>query len=71
VIAKYLRVFCTAAIAAIEFFLAFRVFPRGLVSMRLFLAICSSALGLMYSCNLAHEKRSLFLSLIRHDVRCC
>jgi cytochrome c oxidase subunit IV len=66
VIAKYLPVyFVLLGIAAIEFFLAFQSFSTArLVSMFLFLAICSAALGLMYFMHLAHEKRTLFLSLI-------
>ena len=66
VIAKYLPVyFVLLGIAAIEFFLAFQNFSTArLVSMFLFLAICSAALGLMYFMHLAHEKRTLFLSLI-------
>ena len=52
-------------IAAIEFFLAYQNFSKaGLVRILLVLAIGSAALGLMYFMHLAHEKRSLFLSLI-------
>ncbi|HTF23985.1 MAG TPA: cytochrome C oxidase subunit IV family protein [Candidatus Limnocylindria bacterium] len=66
VIAKYLPVyFVLLAIAGIEFFLAYQNFSTaGLVGMLLFLAICSAALGLLYFMHLAHEKRSLFFSLI-------
>jgi cytochrome c oxidase subunit IV len=66
VIAKYLPVyFVLLAIAAIEFLLAYQnVSTAGLVGMLLFLAICSAALGLLYFMHLAHEKRSLLLSLI-------
>ena len=66
VIAKYLPVyFVLLAIAAIEFFLAYQNFSEaGLVRVLLVLAIGSAALGLMYFMHLAHEKRSLFLSLI-------
>jgi cytochrome c oxidase subunit IV len=66
VIAKYLSVyFVLLAIAAVEFFLAYQSFSTpGLVRILLFLATCGAALGLMYFMHLAHEKRSLFLSLI-------
>jgi len=59
VIAKYLPVyFVLLAIAAGEFFLAYQNFSTaGLVRILL-------VLGLMYFMHLAHEKRSLFLSLI-------
>src|SRR5882762_11363161 len=66
VIAKYLPVyFALLAIAGIEFFLAYQNLSTvGLVGMLLFLAICSAALGLLYFMHLAHEKGSLFFSLI-------
>src|SRR5258708_16707921 len=65
-IEQYLPVyFLLLAIAAIEFVLAYTsVSTAGLVGMLLFLAICSAALGLLYFMHLAHEKRSLLLSLI-------
>jgi cytochrome c oxidase subunit IV len=66
VIAKYLPVyFVLLAIAGLEIFLAYQNFSTfGLVLVLLFLAICSAGLGLTYFMHLAHEKRSLFLSLI-------
>ena len=66
VIAKYLPVyFVLLAIAGVEIFLAYQRFSTlVLVGILLALAICSAALGLMYFMHLAHEKRSLFLSLI-------
>ena len=66
VVSKYLPVyFVLLAISAIEFFLAYQNFSEaGLVRVLLVLAIGSAALGLMYFMHLAHEKRSLFLSLI-------
>ena len=66
VIAKYLPVyFVLLGISALEIFLAYQNFSvAGLVRILLFLAVCSAALGLMYFMHLAHEKRSLFLSLI-------
>lgn len=66
VIAKYLPVyFILLAIAALEVFLAYRnLSTRALVPILLGLAVCSAALGIMYFMHLAHEKRSLFLTLI-------
>ena len=66
VIAKYLPVYLALlAIAAVEFYLAYQNFSTaGLVRILLVLAIGSATLGLMYFMHLAHEKRSLFLSLI-------
>jgi cytochrome c oxidase subunit IV len=66
VIAKYLPVYLVLlAIAGVEFFLAYQHFSTaGLVRILLVLALCSATLGLMYFMHLAHEKRSLFLTLI-------
>ncbi len=66
VIAKYLPVyFVLLAIAGVEFFLAYQHFSTaGVVCILLVLALCSATLGLMYFMHLAHEKRSLFLTLI-------
>ena len=66
VIAKYLPVyFILLAIAGVEIVLAYQNFSTaGLVRILLVLAIGSAALGLMYFMHLAHEKRSLFLTLI-------
>lgn len=66
VIAKYLPVyFVLLAIAGVEFFIAYQHFSTaGLVRILLVLALCSATLGLMYFMHLAHEKRSLFLTLI-------
>jgi heme/copper-type cytochrome/quinol oxidase subunit 4 len=45
--------------------LAFKIVSTTtLVPVLLVLALCSAALGLMYFMHLAHERRSLFLSLI-------
>ena len=66
VISKYLPVyFILLAIAAIEFFIAFRITSvQLLLPMLLGLAICSGALALLYFMHLVDERRSLFLSLI-------
>jgi len=66
VIAKYLPVyFILLVIAAIEFFIAFRITSvEALLPMLLGLAICSAALALLYFMHLVDERRSLFLSLI-------
>jgi cytochrome c oxidase subunit IV len=66
VIAKYLPVyFVLLAIAGVEILLAYQKFSTaGLVRILLLMAIGSAALGLMYFMHLAHEKRSLFLTLI-------
>ena len=66
VIAKYLPVyFVLLAIAGVECFIAYQHFSTaGLVRILLVLALCSATLGLMYFMHLAHEKRSLFLTLI-------
>lgn len=66
VIAKYLPVyFVLLAIAGIEILLAYQNFSiPALVRILLLMAIGSAALGLMYFMHLAHEKRSLFLTLI-------
>ncbi len=66
VIAKYLPVyFILLVIAAIEFFIAFRITSvQALLPMLLGLAICSAALALLYFMHLVNERRSLFLSLI-------
>jgi len=66
VIVKYLPVyFILLVIAAIEFFIAFRITRvEALLPMLLGLAICSAALALLYFMHLVDERRSLFLSLI-------
>jgi caa(3)-type oxidase subunit IV len=66
VIPKYLPVyFVLIGIFLVEVFLSFRNFPTGvLVVVLLLLALCSATLGLMYFMHLAHERRSLILTLI-------
>ncbi|HZV60121.1 MAG TPA: cytochrome C oxidase subunit IV family protein [Candidatus Eremiobacteraceae bacterium] len=66
VIAKYLPVYFTLlAIAALEFFLAYRHFSPGvLLAMFLALAVCGGTLAVMYFMHLAEERRSLILTLI-------
>jgi caa(3)-type oxidase subunit IV len=66
VIRKYLPVyFVLIGIFLVEVFLAFRDFPTGvMVVILLLLAFCSASLGLMYFMHLAHERRSLILTLI-------
>ncbi|HXM96930.1 MAG TPA: cytochrome C oxidase subunit IV family protein [Candidatus Dormibacteraeota bacterium] len=66
VIARYLPVYFTLlAIAALEFFLAYRHFsPVVLLAMLLALAVCSGTLAVMFFMHLAEERRSLILTLI-------
>jgi cytochrome c oxidase subunit IV len=66
VIAKYLPVyFILLFIAAIEFFVAFRITNiPALLTLLLGLAICGAALALMYFMHLVNERRALFYSLI-------
>jgi len=66
VIAKYLPVyFILLAIAGVEILLAYQNFSTpALVRILLLMAVGSATLGLMYFMHLAHEKRSLFLTLI-------
>jgi heme/copper-type cytochrome/quinol oxidase subunit 4 len=66
VIAKYLPVyFVLIGIFVVEVLLAFRVTSTTtLVTALLLLALCSTALGLMYFMHLAEERRGLFLTLI-------
>jgi len=70
VIAKYLPVyFILLFIAAIEFFVAFRITSiQALLPMLLGLAVCSGALALLYFMHLVDERRSLLLSLIPATV---
>lgn len=66
VIAKYLPVyFILLFVAALEFFIAFRITSiQALLTMLLGLALCSAALALLFFMHLVNERRSLFLSLI-------
>lgn len=66
VIARYLPVYFTLlALAALEFFLAYRHFsPVVLLAMLLALAVCGATLAVMYFMHLAEERRSLILTLI-------
>jgi len=66
VIAKYLPVyFILLIIAAIEFFVAFRITNIStLLTLLLGLAICGAALALMFFMHLVEERRALFFSLI-------
>jgi cytochrome c oxidase subunit IV len=66
VIAKYLPVyFMLLAIAAIEFFVAFRVTSIStLLTLLLGFAICSAALAVLFFMHLVEERRALFFSLI-------
>jgi len=66
VIVRYLPVyFILLVIAAIEFFVAFRIASaQALLPILLGLAICSAALALLYFMHLVDERRSLFFSLI-------
>lgn len=66
VIAKYLPVyFILLVIAAIEFFVAFRItnIPT-LLTLLLGLSICGAALALLFFMHLVEERRALFYSLI-------
>jgi caa(3)-type oxidase subunit IV len=66
VIRKYLPVyFVLLGIFLVEVLLSFGHLSIGkLVVVLLILAVCSASLGLMYFMHLAHERRSLFLTLI-------
>jgi cytochrome c oxidase subunit IV len=66
VIVKYLPVyFVLLAISFLEVFLAYQHFSTaGLLAFLLFLAVCGAMLAVMYFMHLAHERRSLFLTLI-------
>ena len=66
VIAKYLPIyFVLLGIAGLEVFLAYRDFSiRSLLAILLGLAVASGVLAVMSFMHLAHERRSLFLTLI-------
>jgi cytochrome c oxidase subunit 4 len=66
VIAKYLPVyFVLLGIASLEVFVAYQRFsPAALLVILLGLAICGSALAVMYFMHLRQERRTLFLTLI-------
>jgi cytochrome c oxidase subunit IV len=65
-IARYLPVyFALLGIAAIEFFVAFRIVTvSALLTLFLGLSVCGAALALMFFMHLIEERRALFLSLI-------
>jgi heme/copper-type cytochrome/quinol oxidase subunit 4 len=66
VLRKYLPVyFVLLGIFFAEVFVSRRnIAIENLVGILLILAVCSAGLGLMYFMHLAHERRSLFLTLI-------
>lgn len=66
VIAKYLPVyFVLLSIAGLEVILAYQHFStRSLLALLMGLAGVGGALAVMYFMHLAHERRSLFLTLI-------